>query len=828
MEKSKINSLRISGIVFFFLFSITARTQNFSGLQGKELTKIDDTAFALLQFGAKKLDGQIDKVTVIYSGEKTLKLEIHHSGIESTLVSYKIIDSEKKPLSQIKNAKYVVIEGKKPLNVEISLKDNLPEGTEIQSSYLQIDVKKEKKNFLPTTFLYSLEKPWKTEINAENLIIPIKLEPVGIATELRANNKVYAIPTNKQRYANRPNAFVQRHQNQTSYLPLDHFWSSLRTDNYTTANTEAKKGALKTKYRFVRTDGYILKKSSNIEGKAVPLYLYYSVARKDNFVTATPEGIKAAEAGGYRKVRVDGYVLKTVKPQYKHLYQPLWLYYNNERKDNFTIATPQGMKTAEAGGYRKVRIEGYVRRTKTTSNSIPVLGTARRNEVVLARRGNNPNTGQTNSLAQGPDDTSLIPLFNYIDYDGVDFEYPHSISNIKMDIYPDKNLKSGVFYYLPNAYHIERNIDEGYQFKMLYGTADDTSSGSIRMSGTLTPGIGSSEVSLIQSLLKSYTKNNSNYSYKELKIMPLKSIPKVTISSALQGQYSIPSEKITVNMQSEINAPIEFSWVTNNRIKEEMQVALSEGVGIIGNVILEPNSETIPTQSIKVKIALADKRTLGFFTLQPNKWRIENWINNTPYPLKLKYIHALVIGNDQNESVPIIYSWSLGDQEVPAMAKVNFDAGKMPKWLEEKGKSERIWIDYSIVDCESCVNKVMDELTGGTSGSNVKNITFESFQVLETTKAMFLKIQVRSKQVDPKGKNITELSSVKINSDLSATPTGPLYLPEGVDLKYEYYYTLVMSNGTSYKSDNWQSSEELEMYIGMDSLKEAISNLPEF
>ena len=155
----------------------------------------------------------------------------------------------------------------------------------------------------------------------------------------------------------------------TTFFPLDHFWSNLRTDNYSTANTEAKKGALKTKYRFVRTDGYILKKPLNTEGEAVPLYLYYSDTRKDNFITATHEGIRDAKASGYRKVRVDGYVLKTVKPQYKHLYKPLWLYYNHARKDNFTIATPQGMRTAEAGGYRKVRIEGYVRLLPDSPNT---------------------------------------------------------------------------------------------------------------------------------------------------------------------------------------------------------------------------------------------------------------------------------------------------------------------------------------------------------------------------------------------------------------------------------------------------------------------------
>lgn len=728
MEKSKLNSLRISCIVLFFLFSLTARTQNFSGLQGKELTKIDDTAFAVLQFGAKKLDGQIDKVTVLYSGEKTLKLEIHHSGIESTLISYKIIDLEKKPLTQIKTIKYAAIEGKKPLNVEIILKDNLPEGTEVQSSYLQIDVKKEKKNFLPTTFLYSLEKPWKTEINAENLIIPIKLEPIGSAKDLRADNHVFVIPFKRTTF----------------------------NSNYTTAAT--------SQYSSTITNGN----------------------------TRKNETVPAVRGRGTRR--------------------------------NETVPAVRGR------GTRRNETVPTVRRGATRRNEVvPVVrGTStRRNEVVSAVRGSDPN--KTNEVL-GPDNLNQISLWDNLATD-VDFEFPFEITNIQMNIYPDKNLNSGVFYYLPSAYHLQWNANTGYQFDMLYGTAESSEiSGDVIMSGVLTPSISKKESDLIKVLLNSYIDNNKSiYTNKniDLKIIPIKSTPTIFLSEGLQSAYEIPEEDINVTMSSTINNPINVSWKVDNRVKEEIQVALSEnGGGIFGNMALIPDSETIPEQLIPVRITLADTRTIGKLILLPNTWRDKNWVNQTPFPIKLKYIHALVIGEEDGRNLPIVYSWSLNDTKVPSQSNVKFNSDLMPKWIESK--TERIWIDYSIEECNSCVNKVMDDVTGGTSGSNVKNITFESFQVLETTKAMFLKIQVRSKQVDPTGKNITELSSVKINSDLSATPTGPLYLPEGVGLKYEYYYTLVMSNGTSYKSDNWQSSEELEMYIGMDSLKEAISNLPEF
>ena len=41
------------------------------------------------------------------------------------------------------------------------------------------------------------------------------------------------------------------------------------------------------------------------------------------------------------------------------IYKSLKHYYSDARKDNFTIATPEGIRVAAAGGYKRVRIEGY-------------------------------------------------------------------------------------------------------------------------------------------------------------------------------------------------------------------------------------------------------------------------------------------------------------------------------------------------------------------------------------------------------------------------------------------------------------------------------------
>lgn len=848
----KNKNFKIFFLVLVFLTTVV-KAQNFTGLQGKELNRIDDASFALLSLGAKKLNGKIETVTVTYDSEKTLKLKITHTGLETTYVSFNIVDSQRKKISNISGIKYFQISDQNPLIVEFLLKSIVPEGTEIESAYLQIDIKKAKKNFLPTSILYSLTKEWKTEINAENLIIPIKLEPIGSAGELRSSNRVFVIPYKRpaiKRYTStdvrdyrsstnstrnnavvrdhrsstntaRNNAVVSDHRNKTSYKPLLHYWSNSRKDNLITATAKGKSNALAANYRYVRRDGYVLSSPSSVEGQTIPLWLYYHNTRKDNFITASATGKKVAQAGGYRKIRIEGYVLKTVKPQYKHLYKPLWLYYNSTRKDNFTTATAEGMKAAKDGGYRKVRIEGYVRRTTTSPNT-----TVRGNEVVPIVRGGDSNKTKE---AQGPDNKNQISLWDNLATD-IDFEFPYEITNIRMDVYPDKNLNSGVFYYLPSAYHLQWNMNEGYQFKMLYGTAKtDETSGDVRMAGVLTPSISKNESALIKSLVQSYVNNNKSiYTNKniDLKIMPIKSIPTISLSSGLQSQYEISEDKINVTISSTINNPIDVSWTVDNRVKEEIQVALSEGVGIQGTMVVVPDSETIPEQLIPVRITLSDTRTIGKLKLQPNNWRTKNWVNQTPFPLKLKYIHALVNDKVNGRYIPMVYSWDLNNTEVPSKSKVEFNSSSMPKWIDSK--TERIWIDYTIDDCNSCVNKIMDKLTGGTSGGKTKTINFKSFKIFEETKASSIEIYVRSLQADPKGKNVIKLTPIIIENDLSAISAGPFYLQESSELKYEYKLKLITSDGVEYIMDDWQSSNEENVNLGMHTLKKTISNFPEF
>ncbi|MDO5981470.1 hypothetical protein [Flavivirga spongiicola] len=768
-----------------FLSTLEMSAQNFSGLENKQLNKLDDIGAVGVSLFAERIKGKIESVIVTYDSERKLKLALEFT--EFSEHNYTLI-AELKNAQKLRQAEFqqikVDLNGKQsPIELEFNLDENTPEGTELTSAFLEIRIGSKS---LKPIFLYNLNKNWKTEINAENLIVPVSLEPIGSAANLKATSQKIIIPKRK------PNLkySIDKSKLVTLKQPL------LMT---TTSSTSTVSNTI---------DGTWINDNKNTKGITK--------------VIISNKG-KNVQVYGKCSPKDCDWGRKRLVPK-RNSANTYWGIFDT------SIAKSTFMFTINTNKMEARHVRDYKSPSRPTKRSVEKFTKLNlfiaRPMVVSTTGTTSPSTSQPEpegTTPQGPDNTP-ISLWDDLVADH-DFEFPYEITNVRMDIYPDKNPASGTFYYLPSAYHLRWNTDEGYDFSMLYGTADSSSSsGNVRMTGTLTPGISSKEIALIKSLLESYIEGNPNYSFTELKIMPINTVPAISLSSGLEGQYNISSDQINVTVSSSIREPIDISWMTSNTDKDDMQTVLSAGDGIKGSMTLTPASETVPEQLIPVRITLADSRTLGKFILEPNKWRNENWVNNTPFPLRLKKVHALIIEKQGTNTIPIIYTWDLNNVEIPSKAKVQFDASKMPKWVETQSKTKQIWLDYAIVDCTECVNKTIDELTDGTSGSKVKHISFESFQLFSDTDIAFLQVKARSKYIDPKGTNILESEPVRITEDNKSFALGPLYIPEGETPQFEYFFTLVMNDGTTHQSDNWLSHEELFMFIGIAKLKENISS----
>jgi hypothetical protein len=143
------------------------------------------------------------------------------------------------------------------------------------------------------------------------------------------------------------------------FKSLTLYWSEAREDNFTTGTKQGRNDALAAGYQYIRNEGYCFRSSrrwAQWRKGTVPLKLYWSEARGDNFTTATKQGEADAKAAGYQFIRIEGYVYS----KQRRGTVPLKLYWNPNREDNLTTSTQQGEADAKAAGYQFIRIEGYV------------------------------------------------------------------------------------------------------------------------------------------------------------------------------------------------------------------------------------------------------------------------------------------------------------------------------------------------------------------------------------------------------------------------------------------------------------------------------------
>ena len=707
--------LLISIIISLFL---TNSTQCFSQeLKGKELIKTDNINSAVesgigLLFGSKKLEGEIENVTVTKDSYNSLEIKVVFSGFANNWLKGSIINSEQRVLSEIKTEPIQLTSGENQKSIIFKV-DDRKEIETLESAFLKLLVCEKERSVSGKVFLYHLPKTWTEnglsdekpvyDFIQEDLVIEVKPIPVGSAVELKNTNE------------------------QTKILPMP---------QKTVKNVYTNK-------------------------------VYKGKVERQNMRTFSQ--------------------MKLVQP------------------GNATLSNPPPAKD-KAGSSTQNQL-------KPVNTQLKVLN---KPQYKLADNSEQPKEEEPDTKEKGPGG-SAITLWDEIRSD-VDFDYSEgSISSISTDIFPDINPNSGFYYYYPSSYSLVWDKDESYKFNILYGSADDDGTGKVNILATLSPSVSSNERIMIEELVRDYATRNELV-FKKLKPVPLNEGSRVDLAGTLTSTYDIPTENIYAQITDIFN-PVEVSWPMESKKTDDLLVVLKEA-DINGVIELNPTGD-MPSMKIPLKISLDDQSVLGKLTLQKNSWRNSSWKNEMPFPVKLKYIHALFL-NKEGEGIPYIYSWDLGDTDVPVWASVEINDNAVPAIVDKK--AQRIWIEYSVPDCLACKDKVINELTGGTISARQQKIEVISYGILERTEAFVIEITLRSKFADPKGIQITELQPLKIKSDDDSYYLGPLFKPEEQKLEYEYKLKMV-TDEKIYQSE-WIYSDEASLSITKSFIKEAFGEFP--
>lgn len=398
-----------------------------------------------------------------------------------------------------------------------------------------------------------------------------------------------------------------------------------------------------------------------------------------------------------------------------------------------------------------------------------------------------------------------------------------AIVRIAPGVFQDQNPASGLFYFVPRSYALAWTPAQGYGMRMLYSAVQPGAPGEVVTAARLDAGVDVREVQLATALLRAYQARHPGLKFTELRPLPIDRPPEVSLAGDLQHQYDIPPEKIAVTALSDALGEIDVSFVTDTVTKENVQLALVEEVGINGSLSLSAAGGGVPALAVPVRVRLADAATLGGI-----EWlRGQAWRNETPYPLRLAYLHVLLL----EKNAPVLYSWSLGDTTVPPRARLELQSITVPAWLD--GRAARMWIEYTPVEsCEACDQAVIASITGGVTSLGSSQITFRTITPIADVGAYEITARVRSRYFDPSSRDLQTKPALPLGADNQDFSLGPIFLVNRQpgqavpgDPLFEYTLDVALHDGTLRRGTRWLAVNDLRVLIGRVQVEQAVGKM---
>lgn len=410
-------------------------------------------------------------------------------------------------------------------------------------------------------------------------------------------------------------------------------------------------------------------------------------------------------------------------------------------------------------------------------------------------------------------------VFNIMEQISADYDFSDEyLFSINEQIFRDKNMKSGYYYYYPTEYSLQWNEGRGsdkYDLNFIFGV-----DGNVTVTAILKPKVSSKNVQLVKAILKQNIKGKPDASptIKGFLPLPLATRPEVEFNNL--SQFGISEDKVDVRAPADLKGEITMSFTTN-RI-ENLTAMLFNDVGLYGNVIITPDGEDMQqTIAIPFNIKIDDNATYGKFDLNKSSWR-RGWTNNTDYPVKLNYLHILKDMGTKHQ----VYSWDLEKVVIPECAGVDFSNSKIiPKGWDRDSKVKYIWLDYTIQPCSSCSERLQSEFSEVVSSSDKTTLNIKIQNLLEFSGGEMAFIKLRSYQGEgsSSGRKV-EMEPIEITNDGHSAQRGPLYVGADQKINFEYKIQIVMPDGTIHESKNWKTHHQTILAVGATQVKNQISH----
>lgn len=401
-----------------------------------------------------------------------------------------------------------------------------------------------------------------------------------------------------------------------------------------------------------------------------------------------------------------------------------------------------------------------------------------------------PNTPETpapeDTSAQGPS-TQVVPLLA-----GVGNTQFENSEFLGIKVYSDINPDSGVFYYRPLYYSLDWDRDSStYGMDITYGVGDADKQ--VLMGMRLRSSHLLRHRNFVEDMLKKQYENFEQ-------LLEIGGDTKVTLPASLSTLFGVSSEDITA--QSPALSEVLVSWVTDPVGQETLVGALTGQMGVSGEVFLYPDGKDGLSYNIPLYAHLATRRTFGDIEWKRNA----GWLNNTVYPITLKKMHAMKIGNSVS-----IDSWDLGQTLVPSQAQVEWMPDQVPKNILQQ--YAHVWFEYEVGSCVSCDFEAVGSILGDISEISAKPLNVTVMTPIASCGLGGAVLKIRSRYLSPGKDNV---KTIDLNIHDGQQLSEDLYFSnEGrVGAVGEYQIVGILPSGQPLQSSEWLPIDDMVLYVG--------------
>ena len=405
------------------------------------------------------------------------------------------------------------------------------------------------------------------------------------------------------------------------------------------------------------------------------------------------------------------------------------------------------------------------------------------------------------------------------------------IAALSLEVYPDANLNSGVYYYRPRQYFLHWTPADQYYLSIDY-KPEQASDKNVIVDARMTPGPVQDDRQVLERLLKTFLRRNPAHpqppNIEQIVLLPL--------PARYEGQfnwtgYGVGGDDISVTGVDRDTRQFGIQIQTDVATKELLLGKLGDPSGLSGDVRIVPQavSEEQPALApftVRARLKLADNEAYSRGTWRRGGGDFSTFVNEYKLPLTLRYLNYLI----EDGGRLVLRGYDLQAQRLTpgSVAKVPND-----KIHDQIGAATvvRAWYSHTLGNDAEYREAIIDALTGGVGAIPVTNVDLQIVRgaaLFEQYDLFKIVVVVRSRFFDPNADSTDYIEKgYEFEAETGRLSLAPLYQPEGSsEPLYEFKIGLISNDGMPSQDGEWRlpaSGFSNSIFIGSRQIEEVLA-----